>query len=101
MLLMFSLGKRLSKNSPEEGENRMRVLITLHRNRTHRYLVNLAAKSLIARVRDLVSDQEYAKAVDYVYEMGLLEKEILEEELPALHADLILSDCRANWDVKR
>ena len=77
----------------------MKVLITLQRHRTHRYLVNLFTKSLISELRDLIGDQQYAKAMNLVYDGGLFEREILEEDLPALKADLILSDCSASWDV--
>ncbi len=77
----------------------MRVLITLQRRRTHRYLVNLFTKSLISEMRDLIGDREYAKAMELVYFGGFFEKEIPEEDLPALKADLMLSDCSANWDV--
>ena len=78
----------------------MRILITLQRRRTHRYLINLITKSLISQVRGLVGSQQYAKALDLVYYGGLLEKEIADEELPALNVDLILSERSANWDLK-
>ena len=79
----------------------MRILITLSKDRTHRYLVNLLAKSLIAQVRNLISDQEYIKAIDLVYYGGLLEREITERDLPEVAVDLMLSDSSANWDLKR
>ncbi len=79
----------------------MRILITLQRRGAHRYLVNLSTKSLIAQVRDLISDQKYAKAIDLVYYGGLLEREIVESDIPEVAADLMLSDRNANWDVKR
>ena len=80
----------------------MKVLLTLQRRRTHhRYLINLFTKGLITELRDLIGNQEYTKAMDLVYQEGLLEREILEDELPTLKADLILSERCANWDLKR
>ena len=78
----------------------MRILITLERRRTYRYLVNLFTKSLIAEVRNLVGNKDYIKAVEKIYHGGLLEREIVEEDLPTLKADLILSERSANWDLK-
>lgn len=77
----------------------MRILITLQKRRTHRYLVNLCTKPTISELRDLIGDQQYDKALDLVYKEGSLEREIHDGELPALEADLILSDTCANWDV--
>ena len=92
---MFSLGKK-------EGESRMKVLITLQRSKdTRRYLINLLTKSIISQVRDHISTQEYNKALDLVYYGGLVEKEIAEEDIPAIKADLMLSERSANWDIKR
>ena len=77
----------------------MKVLITLQRQQTHRYLINLLTKSIIAQIRDLISDQDYTKALGLVYYGGLLEKEIAEEDLPVLKADLMLSEHSANWEI--
>ncbi|MDD5136090.1 MAG: hypothetical protein PHN63_01935 [Candidatus Omnitrophica bacterium] len=77
----------------------MKVLLTLRRRRPHRYLINLFTKSLIAEVRNLIGDQQYSKAMELVYREGLLEREILEDDLDTFKADLILSERCANWDV--
>jgi len=74
----------------------MRVLITLQKRRTHRYLVNLFTKPTISELRNLVGGQQYTKALDLVYQEGSLEREIHEGELPELEADLILSETCAN-----
>ena len=80
----------------------MKVLITLQRRKdTHRYLINLLTKSIISQVRDHISTQDYDKALDLVYYGGLVEKEIAEEDVPAIKADLMLSERSANWDIKR
>jgi len=79
----------------------MTILVMLKRRRTHRYLINLFTKSLISEMRELIRDQEYTKALDLVYKEGLLEKEILEDEMPALKADLILSERFASWDATK
>ena len=93
--------QKLGKIKLKEGENVMRILITLRRNRTRRYLINLVTKSLISKVRNLIGDQEYSKAVDLVYSEGILVREVLNEEFPALEADLMLSDNYARWDFTK
>ena len=80
----------------------MKVLITLQRRKdTHRYLINLLTKSIISKVRDHISTQDYSKAMDLVYYGGLLEREIAEEDMPVVKADLMLSERSANWEIKR
>ena len=80
----------------------MKVLITLQRRKdTHRYLISLLTKSIISQVRDHISTQDYNKALDLVYYGGLVEKEIAEEDIPAVEADLMLSERSANWDIRR
>ena len=80
----------------------MKVLITLQRRKdTRRYLINLLTKSIISQVRDHISTQDYNKALDLVYYGGFVEKEIAEEDIPAIKADLMLSERSANWDIKR
>lgn len=52
-------------------------------------------------VRQLIASQDYTKAIEMVYREGLLEREVMDHELPALTADLILSDVCARWDLTK
>lgn len=79
----------------------MKILVTLRKRRTHRYLINLFTKALIMEVRQLIASQDYTKAIEMVYREGLLEREVMDHELPALTADLILSDVCARWDLTK
>ncbi len=77
----------------------MKILITLQGRRNRRYLINLLTKSLVVEVRDLLGNKKYTKAMELVYREGQLEREIFEDDLPTLKADLILSEASANWDI--
>ncbi len=79
----------------------MKILVTLRKRKTRRYLINLFTKSLIREVRHLIAMQDYSKAIDLVYREGLLEREILEDELHMHDADLMLSDTYARWDLTK
>ena len=83
----------------KEGENVMRILVTLQRRRIHRYLINLFTKALIKEVRELIKNKENAKALKVVFKEGLLVREVLEDELCGVDADLMLSDTYARWDL--
>ncbi|MDD5428144.1 MAG: hypothetical protein PHI58_02780 [Candidatus Omnitrophica bacterium] len=79
----------------------MKILITLRRRKTHRYLINLFTKSLIAEVRKLIAARDFALAMELVYKEGLMEREVMEEEVPTIKTDLILSEYCANWDLTK
>ena len=76
----------------------MRVLVQLRRNPAQHYLVHLFTKALIQEVKDLISDNQHSKAVVTVFTKGILERKVSKEEIPAVTADLILSERNARWD---
>ena len=86
---------------PKEGENKMRVLITITKSPTHKYLVHLFAKALIRQVRDLVNNKKHSQAVALAFANVRLEREVLDKGLPTIEADLILSEHNARWDLKK
>jgi len=77
----------------------MRVLIMLKRSPEHRYLVNLFTKALIDELRDLIRMRKHSQAVEFTFRNGIVERQVVEEDLSALQADLILSETNARWDL--
>ena len=76
----------------------MKVLVSIKRSPTQRYLVRLLTKKLISDVRDLISEQEYSKAVDTICARGRLERHVEDYELHFVEADLMLSETNAYWN---
>lgn len=91
----------ISKSSAKEGENKMKVLITIKRSPGQRYLVHLITKQLIAEVRELINSKKHSEAMVKAFTKGRFVREISESELPNIEADLILSENNARWDLKK
>ena len=80
----------------------MKVLITMnHRAPAERYLVQIFTDSLISQIRGLVNSGMYSQAAVTAFKNGVLEREIFDDELPSIHADLILSEKTASWDLMK
>lgn len=79
----------------------MRVLVIVERSPAKRYLVKLYTEELINEVRQLINQKRHTQAITTVFAKGRLEREVLEEDLPGLDADVILSKDTARWDVTK
>ena len=77
----------------------MKVLICCAKQPVRRYLINLLTDNLITEIRDLINDEQHSKAIITALSKGLLEKEVSEEELCRVEADLILTETNARWDL--
>jgi len=77
----------------------MRVLVTVKRNPAHNYLIHLFTKDLIKEVRRLISNKNHYKACVFAFKRGIVIREVLHDELPKVHVDLILSENNARWDL--
>lgn len=84
---------------PKEGENTMKVLITITQNPAQRYLVRLFHKDLIDEVRNLVSSNRHYEAIATALSKGRLDRTVREDEIHSIGADLILSETSASWDL--
>ena len=85
----------------EEGENKMRVLVIIERIPAKRYLVKLCTEELINEIRELINKSRHSQAVTTVLAKGRFEREVFEEDLPTLDADVILSKNTARWDLTK
>jgi len=79
----------------------MRILVVLKRSPTQRYLISLCASALINEIRELIDRDEHPQAIALAFSKGRLEKEVLDDEVHTIKADLILSENVANWDLMR
>ncbi len=79
----------------------MKVLVTIKRSPTQRYLMQLLTKALIREVKNLINSKKHSEAVVVVLTKGKLRREVLKEDLHAIEADLILSEHNASWDIMK
>ena len=79
----------------------MKVLIIARHTPPQRYLVHLATERLIKEIRDLVNDNKHSCAVTAAFTKGIFEREISEEDVHRIDADLILSESNARWDLTK
>ena len=79
----------------------MKILVIVERSPRHRFLVSLEDKRLVGEVKTLVDRKKYAQAIVRALTLGTFEREVLTEDLPALTANLILSEKSAHWDLSR
>ncbi len=77
----------------------MKILITVKNNPPSRYLVTLITQELIKEVKDLVNRKKHAQAMFTSFAKGSLDREVLEEDIPHIEADLMLSEEHARWDL--
>lgn len=77
----------------------MRVLIIVKRSPTHRYLIHLFTKALVEEIKDLIDRRQHSKAVATALTKGIMEREVFDEDIHGVDADLILSESNARWDL--
>lgn len=86
---------------PKEGENKMKVLVSLDRNPTQRYFLYLFTEIVINEITDLINENRHSEAIKVVFSKGIFEREVLEGEIHEIEADLILSERNARWDLMK
>jgi len=79
----------------------MNVLIVITKEPAQKLLVNLHTDKLKKEVRSLVSDRKHTQAIVTALTKGRFEREVAQEDLRNLQADLILSEYSASWDLKK
>ena len=79
----------------------MRVLVIIERTPAKRYLVKLCTEELINEIRELINKSRHSQAVTTVLAKGRFEREVFEEDLPTLDADVMLSKNTARWDLTK
>lgn len=79
----------------------MNVLIVISKEPAQKLLVNLHTEALKKEVRGLVNGRKHTQAIVTALTKGRFEREVVQEDLKNLRADLILSEYSANWDLKK
>ncbi len=77
----------------------MKVLVIIKKSPIQRYLINLLTEKLINEVKELIDSGRHSKAIMTAITKGSFEREVLEDEIQHVDADLILSENSARWDL--
>lgn len=79
----------------------MKILIVIRRSPAQRFLVELPSTCLISNVKKLLAKNKHSKAMVLALTKGRFEKEVSEEGLINVKADLILTEHNASWDLTK
>ncbi len=79
----------------------MKVLILIPKEPWQALLVRLHSEELVGEIKKLIGKRKNRKAVVTALVKGKFEKEVEPCEVPALNADLIISEDSARWDVTK
>ena len=79
----------------------MKILIVVEHSPKQRFLVNLHTKELAKEVKRLIDRKRHSQAVVTALSKGRFERKVEYRELPAIKADLILSENNVNWDITK
>jgi len=81
------------------SHKRKQTPITISEGPSARYLIHIYTNDLIAEIKSLVSEGKYSHAISAALSKGSFEREVGDDEIHSLEADLILSQNTANWDL--
>lgn len=79
----------------------MKVLIVIEHSPKQRFLVNLHTKELVREVKNLIDTKRRSHAIMAALSRGRVEREVGYNELPAIEADLILSENNVSWGITK
>jgi len=74
------------------GDEKMRVLVKIHRSPEHKFLINVKSQRLICEVNRLIERGRHSRALATVLSKGEVLKIMRESDLSDLKADLILTE---------
>jgi len=79
----------------------MKVLVVIRRSPTQRFLVELHTNKLVKEVSALVAKRRNSQAIATALAKGRFDREIYENEVHAVKADIILSEESVHWDLTK
>lgn len=79
----------------------MKILIVVEHSPKHRFLVDLRTKKLAKEVKSLVDRKRRSQAIVTALSKGRFEREVADNELPLVEADLILSENNVSWSIAK
>lgn len=77
----------------------MKILLKVQKSPAQFFLVGLSNKKMIARIKGLVKQGKYSKAMLTVLAEGDSFQKITEQNIPQIHADIILTNKNAHWNL--
>lgn len=77
----------------------MKVLVVIRRSPAQRFLVELHTDKLIKEVTALIARRRHSKAIVTALSRGKFERQVADNELPNIKADIILTEHNVNWDL--
>lgn len=77
----------------------MKVLIKIKKSPGQFFLVDLQNKKLIEEVSKLIGKRKHSKAIVTALSKGKFIKEVAEQDLPNIDADLILTEEHSYFDL--
>ncbi len=79
----------------------MKVLVVIRRSPAQRFLVELHTSKLVKEVATLLAKRRNSQAIAAVLTKGRFNREIGENEIRAVKADIILTEESAHWDLMK
>ncbi len=79
----------------------MKILIVVEHSPKQRFLVSLHTKKLVREVKNLIDTKRRSHAIMAALSRGRFERQVADEELPNVKADLILTEHNVSWDLTK
>lgn len=79
----------------------MKVLVVIRRSPAQRFLVELYTDKLVKEVAALIGRRRHSKAIVTALSKGRFERQVADEELPNVKADIILTEHNVSWDLTK
>ena len=79
----------------------MKVLVVIRRSPARQFLVELHTNKLVKEVATLIGKRRHSKAIVTALSKGRFERQVADEELPNIRADVILTEHNVSWDLTK
>ena len=79
----------------------MKVLIVIRRSPAQRFLVKLHTDKLVREMATLINKGRHSKAIVMALSKGSFERQITDEDISNVKADVILTEHNASWDLMK
>ena len=77
----------------------MKILVVIRRSPARQFLVELHTDKLVREVAALIDKRRHSKAIVTALSKGRFERQVADEELPGVKADIILTEHNVSWDL--
>ena len=70
----------------------MKALVITKKNRVKRFLVEIQTDALVQEIATLISKKRYSRAAAVTLAKGRIEREVAEDDIKTVKADLIIEE---------